>query len=231
LVAFCGLWASDRINIFKYFFIACKEFLMVNITQKNNRLMKMSFWGGLFLVISVQNVNACEQYPDMMVYNGIEYTIDDDYPMESYFRRWGIPFGRKMPWSIALNRANKHGLRNTALRRGYKAKYEIINNKLILTSIETLRLFSGDFRRVFYNRRKINTYTGKIHLPNGEFTGVRMGWNGIFENYIVLDINKGNLINARPINCYEYLESMIQLYPNDASYLTGLLSELREREK
>jgi hypothetical protein len=201
---------------------------MVNITQKNNKLMKIAFLGGFLLVISSQNINASEQFPDTMVYKGIKYIIHDydDSPMESYFKKF------KVPADIALNRDR---MRNSALLRGYRAKYEIINNELILTSIETMARTGSNFIRVPFSRTKITTYTGKIYLPNGESTKVWMGFIPIVEKYIVLDINEGNLINTYSVNCCEYIEAMIQLY-SDASeeykgYLTGLLSELREREK
>jgi hypothetical protein len=190
---------------------------------KNTTIAKILIFLGFFLGIIIDNINASEQYPDILVYNGIEYEIGS-YPMETYFEI----YPNRRPGSIGTN---------SALSRGYRARYEIINSELILMGIETMRL-NGNWRKVsnnyFNNKMKVSTFTGKLNLFNGEITGVYMAFTPIYENYIILEINKGNFVNVYNINCYEYLESIIQLYSDESyeyGYFTGLLSKLYEIER
>jgi hypothetical protein len=125
---------------------------------------------------------------------------------------------------------------NSALLRGYRAKYEIINGELILLNIETMRM-NGNWRIInnnyFRNRMKVNTFSGKINLFNGRITGVFMAFTPIYENYIILEIQNGNLIREYEESCYEYVQSIIQSYPNgsyEQDYFTGLLEQLNNRK-
>jgi hypothetical protein len=185
-------------------------------------MYKKLFILGLFLFIFSQNMSASEQYPDIIVYNGNEYEIGS-YPMETYFEI----YPKRNPGIKNIN---------SALKRGYRAKYEIINNELILIDIEIMN-FYGDWRskinkNYFRDRLKIKTYTGKINLFIGEETGVYMAFTPIYENYIILEINKGNLINVYNINCYEYIESIMNEYSSDSyeyKYFNNILIELRMR--
>jgi hypothetical protein len=143
--------------------------------------------------------------------------------METYFKI----YPERRPGSIGTN---------SALLRGYRARYEIINGELILKSIETLGLH-GSWKKVlnnYFNKNiKVNTYTGELNLFNGEETGVYMAFTPIYENYIILEINEGNLVNVNNINCFEYLESIIQSYSDESyeyRYFTELLFKLYERK-
>ena len=164
---------------------------------------------------------ASEQFPDLLLYNDKNYEIGN-FPMESYFEL----YPNRRPGMTGLN---------SALLRGYRAKYEMINNELILMSIETMGI-SGNWRIVknnyFRNRIKVNTYSGKINLFNGRKTGVFMGFTPIYENYIILEIESGNLIREYEENCNEYIQSIIQSYPNGSygqNYFIGLLEQLNNR--
>jgi hypothetical protein len=124
---------------------------------KKSGMMRILLFGGFLLGIISQNINATEQYPDIIVHNGIEYEIGV-YPMETYYKIY--PYRR--PLRI---------IRNTALWRGYRARYEIMNNELILIGVQTLRL-NGEFGRLSKKRMKVKTFSGKMNLFNGEHTGV-----------------------------------------------------------
>jgi len=178
--------------------------------------MKKICFLGLFLLSYV--VFASEQYPDLLVYNGQIYEIGD-YPMETYFRI----YPNRRPGTQGIN---------SALLRGYRAKYEIINNELILMNIETMRN-NGNWRivdnRNYLNRIKVSTFSGRINLFNGRITGVFIGFTPIYENYIILEFENGNFIREYEESCYEYLQSIIQLYPNgsyEQNYFIGLLEQL-----
>jgi hypothetical protein len=176
---------------------------------------------GIYFIIISQDIIASEQYPDVLIYNGKEYEIGV-FPMESYF----IIYPTRRPGITGIN---------SALYRGYRAKYQIINNELILIDIEIMR--NGNWRslinrKYFRNRIKINTYTGKINLFNGNNTGVYMAFTPIYENYIIIEINEGNIENIYNISCYEYIESIMNKYSNDSyvyEYFNGLLVELNRR--
>jgi len=182
--------------------------------------MEYKFISYIFFVIISQNIFASEQYPDLLFYNGKEYEIGV-FPIETYFEI----YPNRRPGSMGAN---------SALLRGYRAKYEVINNEIILLDIEIMEL-NGKWRRVnnkyFNNRLKINTFSGKINLFNGEITGVYIGFTPIYENYIMLEVNEGNIVNVYNVNCYEYLELLIQLCSKESyqyEYLTSKLKELNE---
>jgi hypothetical protein len=154
-----------------------------------------------------------------LVYNGQEYEIGV-FPMETYFEI----YPNRRPASMGTN---------SALTRGYRAKYEIYNNELILVNIEIMRA-NGNWRivdnRYFQNRMKVNTYSGKINLFNGERTDVYIGFTPIYRNYIILEVLEGSIINIYNVNCFEYLESIIQSYPEGSyeyKYFSEKLIELR----
>jgi hypothetical protein len=111
-------------------------------------------------------------------------------------------------------------------------KYEIIDNELVLISIEIMRT-NGNWTIVndnnFRNRMKVDMFSGRINLFNDGMTGVFMGFTPIYENYIILEIDNGNLIREYEENCYEYLQSIIQSYPNgsyEQNYFIGLEERL-----
>jgi hypothetical protein len=175
----------------------------------------------LFFTIISHSIYASEQYPDLIIYNGKEYEIGN-YPMETYFE-------------IYPNRRPKSIGKNSALLRGYRAKYEIINNELVLIEIQTKKL-NGNWKivnnRYFRNKPKINTFSGRINIFSGETTGVFMAFTPIYESYIILEIKDGNFIREYEENCYEYLKSIIQSFPNgshEQNYFIGLLEKLNKK--
>jgi hypothetical protein len=185
-------------------------------------MMKKLFKIIVFLGFISHNLYASEQFPDLLIYNGQQYEIGV-FPMESYYEN----YPNRRPGSIG---------KNTALVRGYRAKYEIINNELFLIDIEIMRNgnWKSVFNRYFRNIIRVNMYTGKINLFNGEMTWVFIGFTPIYENYIIIDVIEGNINNIYNNSCYEYLESLIQSYPigsHEREYFIEKLSELNKRKE
>jgi len=170
-------------------------------------------------LIIINNISASEQYPDLLIYNGNEYEIDN-YPIESYFEIYPN-----------VRPGNRNRNLNSALLRGYRARYEIINNELILINIETMGS-NGNWiiinNRNIRNRIKINTFTGRIGIPNGGITWVFIGFTPIYENYIILEIENGDLKLVYNENCYEYLQSILKLHENESREYNYILRKLEE---
>jgi hypothetical protein len=194
--------------------------------------MKKLFITGIFLVIVSLEIYASEQDPDLLVYNGKEYEIGV-YPMETYFK-------------VHPDKRPENTVTNSALDRGYRAKYEIINNELILIDIEIwisdidieAQRFNFYWQSVlekyFGNRIKMNTFTGNIYLFNGEETGVYRGFTPIYEYYKILEIENGNFIKGYDQDCYEYLQLLIQSSQNgsyEQNFLKKILVELNKIKK
>jgi hypothetical protein len=75
----------------------------------------------LFFIIPF-NTYATAQYPDKIIYNGIEYGLLVN-PLEAYL-------------SVNPDKRPKSNMRSTALWRGYVATFEILNNELYLKDIK-----------------------------------------------------------------------------------------------
>jgi hypothetical protein len=183
--------------------------------------MKKIYFVGIFIYIISHGIYASEQYPDLIIYNGKEFEIGV-YPMETYYNI----YPNKRPGTIG---------RNSTLLRGYRAKYEIINSELILIDIEVMRMngsWNSVFNRYFKKKIKVDSYTGKINLFNGEITGVYMAFTPIYEKYLILEIRNGNCIAENEINCFEYLQSLIQSSLDgsyEQNYFINLLEKLNNR--
>ena len=157
----------------------------------------------ILLCTSLQ-VNATAQYPDMIFYNGKEYFLHNN-PLESYFEKYP-------------NKKPQSGMISSALWRGYIAIFEIKNNQLLLKDIEIQVYDTSNekeykltqvsvINKVFPNNEivKIDWMTGLLVLPYGKIVNyVHMGYASTYENYILLEINKGNLIQARDFTGKQY---------------------------
>jgi len=163
--------------------------------------MKIIFFSSFLLFASA--VFASEQFPDLIIFNGQQFKMHN-FPLKTYF-------------DIHPNRRPRNAGTVSALWRGYRATFEIINNELILIDIEVMRLFRDDFRSVFRrrfrNRMKVDTFTGNLNLIDGEMTWLFIGFTPIYENYVVLEIVNGNLIAVHTMTAYEYLQSRIRSLP------------------
>lgn len=86
-----------------------------------------------------------KQIDDLIRYMGNEYVIDE-YPLESYFDRKGIP---KPDFSLSQSQGVSTLVINSACRRGYVAMWEIIDEMLYLTDIRSSSLLSSYKHIVF----------------------------------------------------------------------------------
>ncbi len=144
------------------------------------------------------------QAADIIIFNGKEYFLFTN-PLEKYFEE----HPDKRP---------KRGNFLTALMRGYIATFEFKDNELILKDIE---IYISDSLRenepesewvsvldeVFPNQEvlKIDWWTGLLVLPFGEVINcATMGYGSTYENYILIEINSGNLIKSLEMNYIEY---------------------------
>ena len=153
---------------------------------------------------------------DFIIYkNKVHEIHPSSWPIGSYFE----VYPDKKPTYINID--NPHTRMNIAI-------YKIENNELILDHIVIKGLiYRTGWRSIFdrnnkkinkffnYNNKvKINTFTGKMMVFNGEPTNANeygtLTTIPIFEKYIILDIVDGNIIEEKEISCLTYLESLIQ---------------------
>ena len=151
-------------------------------------------------------IYATGQFPDILLWNGNEYRITANYPMQDYF----INFPEK-----------RFPSGGSALQRGYIATYEILNNELWLIDIKipngNYSIINGNFIigytsiiNEFLNdidRTKIDWFNGFLILPQGEIIGYeQVGYEASFEYYIIIEFQNGNLIKYFNIDFEQYKE-------------------------
>ncbi|SDL86291.1 hypothetical protein SAMN05421823_108307 [Catalinimonas alkaloidigena] len=155
----------------------------------------------LFLVV---NVFATAQYPDKIIYNGKEYSLHSN-PLEMYFEK----YPDKRP---------KDGAMSTALWRGYVATFEVKDSQLFLKDIEiqyhdTTSKESYPYKwcsvikEVFPDQKdiKIDWLTGLLVIPHGKLVNyVHMGYGSTYKNYILLEIDNGDLKKEKRFKYEEY---------------------------
>lgn len=149
-------------------------------------------------------VFATAQYPDKIIYNGKEYNLHSN-PLEAYFE--------KNP-----DKRPKGGIMSTALWRGYVATFEVKDKQLFLKDIEieyqdTTSKESYNYKwrsvinEVFPDLRSIKIYwlTGLLVIPHGKLVDyVHMGYGSTYRNYMLLEIDQGNLMKEKRFEYKEY---------------------------
>lgn len=167
----------------------------------------------IFLIITICILGALKaensvtaQAPDKINFKGTEYSLNSN-PLEPYFEK----FPDKRPES---------GMVSTALWRGYIAYFKIIDKQLILTDIQIMQMSDEKSRdnyqvkwvsvleEVFPSKNliKVDWYTGILILPHGEMVDyVHMGYASTYSNYWLLEIDNGNLNEARAYNNKEFV--------------------------
>ncbi len=180
-----------------------------------------AFLALLYSLIISLNVFATAQYPDKIIYKGKEYSLYSN-PLESYFE--------KNP-----DKRPKGGIMSTALWRGYVATFEVKGSQLFLKDIEiqyndTASKESYPFKwrsvinEVFPGNEqvKIDWLTGLLVIPHGKLVNyVHMGYGSTYKNYILLEIDKGNLKNDKRFNYKEYekfKEKQFQVFKQTDEY-------------
>lgn len=147
---------------------------------------------------------ATAQYPDKIIYNGKEYSLHSN-PLEPYFQ--------KNP-----DKRPRGGSMSTALWRGYVATFEIRNDQLLLKDIEieyedttSKKSYSSKWRsvinEVFPEKKdiKIEWLTGLLVLPHGKLVNyVHMGYGSTYQNYMLLEIDKGDLKKEKRFKHEDY---------------------------
>jgi len=162
----------------------------------------------LFIVVltifSLFKVFATAQFPDKIIYNGKEYALNSN-PLEDYFE--------KNP-----DKRPKGGIMSTALWRGYVATFQILDGQVYLKDIEIEVRDStskGRFKTnwksvindVFPNQAqvKVDWLTGLLVIPHGKLVNyVHMGYGSTYEKYILLEIDKGDLIKEKRFKYKDY---------------------------
>ena len=189
----------------------------------------------LFAVISNTGF-ASPQLPDYLIYRGDTLPVYN-LILENYFRQinttdQGDLFGLKFRDGASLN-----------CWRGYQAIYEIENDSLFLTHIllcwelndnrDSLDISESNKRienifsdKVKNNKVFIDWFTGKISIPNGKL----LRWDGvfykIFENEILVNIDKGEVIETKELENYQDNPKRIDRRYND-TISTVIFSELK----
>jgi hypothetical protein len=175
----------------------------------------------LVALFSGASAFATAQSPDKIIYEGKEYALYSN-PLEPYFTK--NPEKRPRPQIMS-----------SALWRGYVATFEIKDKQLFLKDIEiqysdSVSAGAYKFRSVMQDvfpgqqEVKIGWITGLLVLPHGERVNyVHMGYGSTYEKYILLEIDKGDLKNAKRLKHKEYekfKERQFQAFKKTDEYKT-----------
>jgi len=136
-------------------------------------------------------ISGTEQTRDRIIYNGKEFELLRNFPMENYFEK----YPDKRP----------QGIISSNLWRGYVATFEVKNNQLYLKNIEiqtrdsvveSKMNWESIFNELFPNQEqvKVDWVTEWLVLPHGKRTKQRYG---SYEHYILLEMNNGSLVTEK----------------------------------
>jgi len=142
---------------------------------------------------------ATIQYPDKIIYKGKVYDLQDN-PLESYFDK---------------NPDKRPEFTSTALWHGYRATFELKDGQLYLKDIEILfidttvkdydkRRWKSIIHEIFPDQidAKMSWLTCILVMPYGE-----ADFNNIdYKNYILLEIDKGDLKKEEHLKYKEYVK-------------------------
>lgn len=157
-------------------------------------------------------ISATAQFPDKIFYQNTEYALFTN-PLESYFNQYP-------------DRRPKAAIISTALWRGYVATFEIKDNQLLLKDIEIqvsdttkqdsfTTKWKSVLTAVFPNetQTKINWLTGLLVIPYGKLINyVHGSYASTYENYILIEINKGDLIKEKKFDYKEYANFKVRQF-------------------
>jgi len=173
----------------------------LSISKNYNSFMKIILSIFVF-IFSYTNLCATAQHPDKIIYNDKEYDLQTN-PLELFFEKYPDKFPKGV-------------ITSSALWRGYVATFEITDNHLMLKDIQ-IRTFNEKeglgwksvIDEVFpeVSERKIDWFNGLLTLAYGEVINyVHMGYGSTYENYILIEIEKGKFIKAKEFDYKEYEE-------------------------
>jgi len=169
----------------------------------------------LTLLISSLTLFATAQIPDLLIYKGKEYKLQTN-PLEAYFEKHPD------------KRPNKGG--SSALWRKYIATFKIKDNYLYLEDIATqftkitkitkeeskknktiknfkFKSIKKSIKEEIFKKQiiKIDWFTGILVLPYGKMINyVHMGYGSTYENYILLEVQKGKITKKKDLTAKEY---------------------------
>ena len=162
----------------------------------------------LFIIMLTVFLNSTvfgtRQIPDKIIYNGKKYELWHSNPMESYFKKYPEKYPKE-------DRSS-----STALWRGYVATFEIKGKQLYLSDIEIYTRgknadselkWESVLNKIFPNQTlKIDWVTGLFVLPVGKIVEEpqRYGDPPTYENYILLEMDKGVLKKEKQFGYKEY---------------------------
>ena len=152
----------------------------------------------IYLTLSVCAL-ATPDIPGRIIYKGNEYFLFTN-PLDFL-----IEMNPNMEPKIKINDS-------TYNLPEYYVEYEIIENQLILKDIVNLdesynKEAPSLLQNLFPNKKQVKAdwFSGLLVLPYGKLINyVHMGFASTYENYKLLEINKGNLIKEMNMNSKEY---------------------------
>ena len=184
----------------------------------------------LFLALT-HVVSATAQYPDKLIYKGTTYMLHAN-PMEAFFAK----HPEKRP---------KTGIVSSALWRGYVATFEFKNEQLVLKDIEvqeSKRKNTDSYALVWKSALrdvvaegdtlKIDWFTGLMSVPYGKrIRYVHMGYASTYENYILIEVEKGKFVKEKRFGHEEYVsfkKKQFEEFKKTAKY-KELAADMRKR--
>lgn len=174
--------------------------------MKLNKLFAIA----LFVICSINSVFGTGQIPDYLIIEKDTLSLHCN-PLESYFKKNPIKEGIITSMS-------------TGLWRGYIAFFEFKNNKLVVQNIykqnyitnekgeykeELISIYNDIFGSV--KDFECNFYDGVLICPFGKIIDyVHMGYSSTYENYRLIEIQKGSFIKDVKMNANEFMELKIK---------------------
>jgi len=174
----------------------------------------------LLILISAIDLFGTEQFPDIIIIEGVEYELYD-YPLEEIFKKY--PEKRQIT-----------NVTCTALWRGYIATYELINNVLYLKEIEIKYIDSAkneiskrqNYLKILFPEKdsiKVDWYTGILRISNGK----EICYNEkkrlfFYERFFIFEIQNGVLTNSKEldyVSINEFIEKQFQEFIKSNDYL------------
>jgi hypothetical protein len=201
-----------------------------------NTSLKYRIWIAIFIAMIGRQGFASPQLPDYLIFKGdtlpIYNLILEDYFNKTNIADQGDLFGLKFREGASLN-----------CWRGYQAIYEIDNDSLFLTHIiscwelndrDTINIYESNNRlkNIFFDKIKnsrvfVNWFTDNISIPNGRL----LRWDGvfykIFENEILVSIEKGLVYKIKELNNYIDETKRLNRHYND-TISTVIFNELKK---
>lgn len=147
------------------------------------------------------NLSATPQMPDKIIYKGKVYKLLS-FPLESYFKT----HPDKRPKTKGMS---------TGLWRNYIATFEIKNNQLYVKDIKIMvfdsksskEKYKSVINQVFPNQKNVKADWDSelLEVATGKYIEVEPLIYGKidYENYLILEINRGNVLRALHLNYKE----------------------------